>query len=164
MKHLWAPWRMSYIENTNSEDGCLFCTCLKMQDGEENLILKRSSLTFVILNRYPYVNGHMMVVPNKHVASLDELDPSEQAQLMHLASQSIRVLRKVYNAESFNLGANIGEPAGAGIAEHVHLHIVPRWPGDTNFMATTASTRVLPEALEVTYQRLRQAWDSLEDQ
>lgn len=153
---------MSYIEGTNSEDGCLFCAHLEMQDSDENLILKRSSLAFVILNRYPYVNGHMMVVPNKHVASLDELDQAELAQLMHLASESIRVLRKVYGAESFNLGANIGEPAGAGIAEHIHLHIVPRWPGDTNFMATTASTRVIPEALDVTYQRLRQVWDSLD--
>jgi ATP adenylyltransferase len=153
---------MSYIEGTNTEDGCLFCTCLEMQDGVENLILIRSPLAFVILNRYPYVNGHMMVVPNQHVASLDELDQDCLAELMRLSSQSIKVLRLVYNADSFNLGANIGQPAGAGIADHVHLHILPRWPGDTNFMATTASTRVLPEALEVTYQRLRQAWDSLE--
>lgn len=164
MKHLWAPWRMSYIEDMNSEEGCLFCTCLQMQDGVDNLILMRSRLAFVILNRYPYVNGHMMIVPKQHVASLDELDQDSQAELMHLSTQSIRVLRQVYNAQSFNLGANIGEPAGAGIAEHVHLHILPRWPGDTNFMATTASTRVLPEALEVTYQRLRQAWDSLDKQ
>ena len=162
MRHLWAPWRMSYIENHSSDDGCLFCTRLAMQDGEENLILKRADLAFVILNRFPYVNGHMMVVPNQHVAALDELDPEAQAQLMHLTSQSMRVLREVYSAESFNLGANIGEPAGAGIAEHVHLHVLPRWPGDTNFMATTASTRVIPEALEVTYQRLRHAWDALD--
>jgi ATP adenylyltransferase len=155
---------MSYIEGTNSEDGCLFCTRLEMQDSADNLILMRTQLAFVILNRYPYVNGHMMVVPNQHVASLDELDPDSQSELMHLASQSIRVLRQVYGAESFNLGANIGVPAGAGIADHVHLHILPRWPGDTNFMATTASTRVLPEDLEVTYQRLRQAWESLENQ
>lgn len=164
MRHLWAPWRMSYIENNSSDDSCLFCTCLAMQDGEDNLILKRADLAFVILNRFPYVNGHMMVVPNQHTAALDKVTQEAQAQLMHLTTLSIHVLRQVYNAESFNLGANIGEPAGAGIAEHVHLHILPRWPGDTNFMATTASTRVIPEALEITYQRLRQAWDALDKQ
>jgi ATP adenylyltransferase len=111
-----------------------------------------------MLNLYPYSNGHMMVVPFAHQPSLDDLDDATQAELIKLTSRSISMLRQAYGAEAFNVGINIGEPAGAGVPDHVHVHVVPRWSGDTNFMATTAETRVIPEALERTYERLRAAW------
>jgi len=123
-----------------------------------NLILHRGQNVFVVLNRYPYTNGHMMVVPFTHKHSLEGLDDKTLLEMLSLASEALGVLRDAYNADGFNLGANIGEAAGAGVKEHVHLHVVPRWTGDTNFMATTAETRVLPEALEVTYQTLLGLW------
>ena len=158
MKHLWAPWRMEYIQEDSHEEDCLFCSLLTQEDGPGNLILYRGNKVFVVLNRYPYTNGHMMVVPFTHKPSLEGLDDKTLLEMISLASEALGVLRDAYNADGFNLGANIGEAAGAGVKEHVHLHIVPRWIGDTNFMATTAETRVLPEALEVTYQTLLGLW------
>ncbi len=160
MKHLWAPWRMDYIQESSLEEGCLFCNLLAQEDGPANLILHRGQNVFVVLNRYPYTNGHMMVVPFTHVPSLEGLGDKTLLEMISLASEALGVLRDAYNADGFNLGANIGEAAGAGVKEHVHLHVVPRWTGDTNFMATTAETRVLPEALEVTYQTLLGLWQS----
>jgi ATP adenylyltransferase len=156
MKHIWAPWRMKYIQT--HEKGCVFCTVQGQPDGNENLIVHRGERAFVILNRFPYTSGHIMVVANAHQPSFEDLNPETRAEMMELTTQCMRVLRKVYRPEGFNLGANIGEVAGAGVAGHVHLHIVPRWGGDTNFMSTLAETRTLPEALEDTYQRVRQAW------
>ncbi len=158
MNHLWSPWRMEYIENHGREDGCIFCTAREKSDSYENLIVYRGQRAFVILNLYPYTSGHLMVVPFVHEASLEELDPATRAEMMELTSLSMSVLRKVYNPQAFNLGANIGEAAGAGVKEHVHLHIVPRWIGDTNFMSTLGSTRVLPELLEDTYNRIREGF------
>lgn len=149
---------MPYIESQASDPGCLFCRRLAEADGPVNLILARAPLAFAILNRYPYTNGHMMVLPYDHVPSIDQLTPEVQAAVMQLSSQAVTILRLVYGAESFNLGVNIGAAAGAGVADHVHVHIVPRWPGDTNFMATTGETRVIPEALERTYERLHAGW------
>lgn len=158
MKQLWAPWRMTYIEGNPKDSGCIFCTALNQSDGPENLILFRGTNAFLLLNRYPYSNGHMMVVPYDHVPTLDKLDDKSLGELMTLAKNAIGALRSVYAAEAFNIGMNIGEAAGAGVSEHVHLHVVPRWAGDTNFMSSTAQTRVLPEALEKTYKRLRAEW------
>jgi ATP adenylyltransferase len=155
---------MAYIEGRDNEEGCLFCNRLAQDDGPENLILHRGSHAFVILNRYPYNNGHMMVVPFEHRPSIDDLDSTTLVELMSLSSDSISVLRKAYGAEAFNLGINIGEAAGAGVAEHVHIHVLPRWAGDTSFAATTAETRVIPEALQVTYARLHQAWVEIAQQ
>lgn len=152
---------MEYITDQGDQDSCLFCDFIEQPDGTENLILHRSKSAFVMLNRYPYTNGHMMVVPFKHAASLDDLDDAALADLMRLSALAIKALRGAYGAEAFNLGANIGESAGAGIVGHVHLHIVPRWGGDTNFMATTAGTRVIPEALEDTYEKLRAQWGKI---
>ena len=160
MKHLWAPWRMEYIQEGSHEDGCLFCSLLTQEDGPDNLILHRGDNAFVVLNRYPYTNGHMMVVPYSHKSSLDGLDEKTLFEIISLASEALGVLREAYHADGFNLGSNIGEAAGAGVKEHVHLHVLPRWIGDTNFMATTAETRVLPEELEVTYQTLVDLWHS----
>ncbi len=160
MNHLWSPWRMEYIENHNKEDGCIFCIAQSKADSAENLIVHRGELAYVILNRYPYTSGHLMVVPFEHRATLEELDSSTRAEMMELTSRCMTILRKVYNPEAFNIGANIGEAAGAGVKEHVHIHVVPRWSGDTNFMSALGETRVLPELLEDTYARVRQAFNS----
>lgn len=157
LDHLWSPWRMTYIEN-HSKEGCIFCGAVGMADGPQNLVVFRSQRAFVILNRYPYTSGHLMVVPYEHQPRLEELQADTRAEMMELASQCIRVLRQVYQPEGFNLGVNIGEAAGAGVTEHVHLHVVPRWIGDTSFMSNLAQTRVLPELLEDTHQRLSSAW------
>jgi ATP adenylyltransferase len=158
LDHLWTPWRMAYIQNQKATEGCVFCNALSQEDGVENLILSRSDHAFVILNRYPYTSGHIMVVPYAHQPSLENLDQSTRAEMMELAPRVIAVIQRVYKAQGFNIGLNIGEAAGAGIVDHVHLHIVPRWIGDTNFMSTLGGTRVLPETLEDTYQRLKEDW------
>jgi ATP adenylyltransferase len=145
---------MEYIENTK-EDRCIFCLAQENEDSVENLIALRGEHAYVILNRYPYTSGHLMVVPFDHQPNLEELDPQTRAEMMELTTRCMTILRKVYNPQAFNIGANIGEAAGAGVKEHVHLHIVPRWAGDTNFMSAVGETRVLPEALEDTYQRVR---------
>jgi ATP adenylyltransferase len=149
---------MEYIENSTKEAGCIFCNAQEKEDSAENLIAFRGERAYVILNRYPYTSGHLMVVPFAHQAHLEDLDPQTRAELMELTTQCITVLRKVYRPEAFNIGANIGESAGAGVKSHVHIHIVPRWGGDTNFMAVVGDVRVLPESLERTYQRVRDAF------
>lgn len=158
MNHLWSPWRMSYIQSPKEED-CAFCREQVREDGPGNLVICRGQHAFVILNRYPYTSGHLMTVPYAHFSSLNELDAETRAEMMELANQAIQVLQKVYRPHGFNVGINIGEAAGAGITEHVHLHVVPRWTGDTNFMSSLGQVRVLPETLEDTYRRVRQAWE-----
>ncbi len=160
MKHLWSPWRKAYIEKHEKEDGCVFCNAQAKTDGPENLIAMRGKLAYVILNRYPYTSGHLMVVPFEHKGNLDELDAATRAEIMELTSRSMTVLRSIYKPQGFNMGANIGEAAGAGVLGHVHIHVVQRWNGDTNFMSTLAETRVLPETLEDSYQRVRAAFNS----
>ena len=159
MKYIWSPWRMAYIEKEKEETACVFCSAQNEPDGAENLIVYRGQRAFVILNRYPYTSGHLMVVPNTHQPSLEDLDPDIRGEMMELATDCVRVLRKVYQPEGFNIGINLGVPAGAGIADHVHLHVVPRWMGDTNFMSSLGKTRVLPEMLEDTYGRVEEAWE-----
>ncbi len=149
---------MTYIENHLREEGCIFCKALSKEDGPDNLIVFRGKRAFVILNRYPYTSGHLMVVPFAHEETLETLDPETRAEMMELTTQCMSVLRGIYHPHAFNIGANIGEAAGAGVKEHVHIHIVPRWSGDTNFMSTLAETRVLPEALDKTYRRVKEAW------
>jgi ATP adenylyltransferase len=130
----------------------------EIEDSAENLIAFRGERAFVILNRYPYTSGHLMVVPFEHKSNLELLAPETRAEMMELTTRCMTALRKIYNPPAFNMGANIGQAAGAGILEHVHIHIVPRWPGDTNFMSAVAETRVLPEALEDTYTRVKKAF------
>lgn len=149
---------MEYIQNHNRPDDCIFCQAAALEDGPGNLIIYRGEAVFVILNRFPYTSGHMMVVPYAHVPSLELLDPQSRAEMMELSTHGLEVLRVVYTPDAFNMGANIGEAAGAGIADHFHIHVVPRWVGDTNFMTALGETRVLPENLTDTYQRIRDAW------
>jgi len=150
---------MKYIENHEKQEGCIFCNALALPDNEENLILHRGELAFVILNLYPYTSGHVMVAPMAHQPSLEYLDSNSRAEMMELVSASIEVLKQTYHPQAFNVGANIGEAAGAGEPGHVHLHIVPRWAGDTNFMSALSETRVLPEALEDTYKRIKAGFE-----
>lgn len=150
---------MKYIEKHNPSSGCVFCEAfMATQDDARNMVLHRAKRSFVILNAYPYTNGHLMVVPNDHMPSIEDLERETRAEMMELVSQAMTVLRSVYHPEAFNVGANIGAAAGAGIAAHVHIHVLPRWAGDTNFMSTIGHTRVLPEELPETYHRLRAAW------
>jgi ATP adenylyltransferase len=149
---------MSYIQQHKDENGCVFCKAQEIPDGSENLILYRGKRSFVILNRYPYTSGHLMVVPFQHEASLEGLDAATRAELLELANQVMKMLGNEYQAQGFNVGINIGEAAGAGITDHIHLHVVPRWSGDTNFMSSLGETRVLPETLEDTYRRMKNAW------
>ena len=159
MKHLWSPWRMKYILNNQKEEDCVFCKVQKMPDNEENLIVFRGEFSYVITNRYPYTSGHILVIPYIHKPDLEALDAETRAEMMELVTKTMTVLRGIYRPQGFNFGANIGEAAGAGIAPHVHLHIVPRWAGDTNFMSSLGETRVLPEALEETYRRVKDGWE-----
>lgn len=159
MKYLWSPWRMDYIKSEKNLEGCVFCKALDQPDGLENLIVFRGQSAFLILNRYPYTSGHLMVLPFLHTPALSDLDPETRAEMMEIMNKGTQVLKQIYQPQGFNLGANIGAAAGAGIEEHVHLHIVPRWKGDTNFMSSLGHTRVLPEELEETYRRVKAAWD-----
>ena len=148
---------MTYIQKHKDEEGCVFCDALNSPDGPENLILYRGQWAFIILNRYPYTSGHLMVVSYDHKSSLEELGSNARAEILELAAQATSLLRMEYQAQGFNIGLNIGEAAGAGIEEHIHLHVVPRWKGDTNFMSSLGQTRVLPETLADTYHRLKGA-------
>ena len=161
MEHLWSPWRMEYIENSFKEDSCVFCTAQAMEDGPENLIAYRGERAYVILNRYPYTSGHLMVNPFTHVSSLEDLDPETRAAMMELTTQCTTALKNIYRPQGFNIGVNMGEVAGAGVLGHVHIHIVPRWKGDTNFMSSVGGTRVLPEALEVTFERVKNEFQKI---
>lgn len=158
MQRLFSPWRKPYIERKPDAGGCVFCQALAQADSADNLILHRGEHAFVMLNRYPYTSGHLMVLPLIHAARLDELTAAARAEMMELQTRAIAALEAEYTPQGFNLGANLGAAAGAGIAEHLHLHIVPRWAGDTNFTSTVGSARVLPELLEDTWVRLKAAW------
>ncbi len=160
MDYLWSPWRMKYILSPKSGEGCIFCEGLKQADGADNLIAFRSKFAFVMLNRFPYTSGHLMIVPNEHQPSLELLSDDSRTNVMDLSARAIQVLNRLYSPQGYNLGMNIGSAAGAGISEHVHLHVVPRWVGDTNFMSSVSQTRVLPELLEETYRRVREAWQT----
>lgn len=160
MENLWSPWRMKYISGNGIPDGeCVFCSAPKLEDGPANLIVHRGEQAYAILNRYPYTTGHLMIVPFLHVPSIEDLTPATRTEMMEMVSQALGVLREVYRTDGFNVGINMGSAAGAGISEHAHIHIVPRWGGDTNFMSTIGETRVLPEELETSYTRIKMIWD-----
>jgi ATP adenylyltransferase len=159
MQRIWAPWRLEYIKAYQKDMvTCVFCAALEKPDGAENLVIFRGESAFVILNRFPYTSGHLMVLPNVHTDRLEKLDMETRTEIMELVNQSTQILGEVYKPEGFNLGANLGAAAGAGIEAHVHLHVVPRWVGDTNFMSTVGETRVLPEAVEASWDAIKKAW------
>jgi len=149
---LWAPWRIEYIKKPDkSRDGCVFCNALKNSDDRESLMLFRGAGVFMILNRYPYNPGHLMIVPNRHVSDPGELDAAESSELWTLMVKAKAALEKSMGPHAYNIGFNLGPAAGAGIADHIHLHVVPRWSGDTNFMPVLGGTRVISEQLSETY-------------
>jgi ATP adenylyltransferase len=159
MKHLWAPWRMQFIEDLRSKgEGCVFCELAQPSDDpsveRERLVLHRGDKCYVVMNRYPYNNGHLLIIPNRHFGTLADLSSDERSEMMSLSSKSIEVMTEAINAEGYNCGINLGKAAGAGIVDHVHMHVVPRWCGDTNFLPLFSETRSMPEYLTDTYDRL----------
>lgn len=152
---------MKYFDRDKSIETCAFCEALKCEDSADNLIIHRGVNAYVILNLYPYTCGHLMVVPYTHTKSLALLDEKTQSELMSLTTQAVESLSEIYQPQGFNIGMNLGTAAGAGIAEHLHMHIVPRWGGDANFISIIGETRVLPETLDQTYHRLRETWQRL---
>lgn len=159
MDRLWSPWRREYVQKTAVEEGCIFCRMAAEQNDEANLIVRRGALNFIVLNRYPYTSGHLMVVPYEHMDRLDGASDETLQELILLTREAQVRLGEVYKPAGFNLGMNIGEIAGAGIAGHIHMHLLPRWAGDANFMTTIGDTRVLPEDLGETYRKVRAAFE-----
>jgi ATP adenylyltransferase len=157
MDRLWAPWRLEYVQNADALEGCVFCTAAAGGD-EEQLVVQRGERAFVLLNKFPYASGHLLVAPYRHGANFADLDEGEAAEVHRLASQGLAALGAVYGPDGFNLGWNVGRIAGAGIVDHGHLHVVPRWSGDTNFMPVLADVRVLPEHLIASRSKLVAAW------
>jgi len=158
MDYLWSPWRYRYVSTAGPADECIFCRAASEGKDEENFVVHRGRLNFVILNLYPYTGGHLMIAPYAHVATLAAAGSETLAEMMELTRQAERHLHTVYRPKGMNVGMNIGECAGAGIAGHIHMHVLPRWPADANFMTTIGETRVLPEDLRTTYERLTKAW------
>ncbi|MCK5306246.1 MAG: HIT domain-containing protein [Candidatus Omnitrophica bacterium] len=154
MEKLWAPWRAKYAKSKKTK-GCIFCLKPKSKSGNKEYIVTKGRYVFSMLNIYPYNNGHIMVAPYRHIQDLDGLDKEEALELMEMINKSINLLKAVLKPSAFNIGINIGSIAGAGYAEHLHVHIVPRWQGDTNFMPIIAKTKVVPEALDELYKRLK---------
>jgi ATP adenylyltransferase len=170
LQHLWAGWRREYIveatarERSGSSDmhdeaGCVFCRLAGSgPPSEDNLVVWRGALTFVVLNAYPYASGHVLVLPLRHVGALAELTGAESAELWSATQKSVAALEQAYEPDGLNMGANLGRAAGAGLPSHLHLHVLPRWSGDTNFMTSVGETRVMPETLQVSWKRLTDAW------
>jgi ATP adenylyltransferase len=157
MDYLWTPWRYRYIADSGKDIGCIFCDAVAANDDEKTQIVFRGATCFVILNRYPYTSGHVMVVPYAHVADLAAADPETLAEMMRIAQRVQMALKQTYHPDGFNLGMNLGRAAGAGVTGHLHLHVLPRWSGDANFMTVVGETRVEPEDLTTTYEKLRKA-------
>ena len=157
MDQLWTPWRMKYLEEEFHPEQCPFCLALE-EDLADSCLVYRGNKTFVMLNRYPYTTGHLLILPFQHLEKLSELEPGTRAELMELINHAMEVLTKVYHPEGFNVGLNMGSAAGAGIPKHLHWHVVPRWSGDTNYMSVAGGVRVLPELLMDTMQKVQSAW------
>jgi ATP adenylyltransferase len=164
LERLWAGWRAAYVTDTaetqpGDADECLFCALAKAPD-EEGLVVARNDLTFAVMNAFPYTSGHLMVAPIRHEAELEGLDTDEAASAMETTQRAVRALKIAYTPHGLNVGLNLGRPAGAGVPGHVHFHVLPRWNGDTNFMTSVAETRVLPEDLHTSWEKVRAAWPS----
>ncbi len=164
LERLWAGWRNDYVSGltddkvTDHADVCVLCVLAAAEDDEAALVLERTLLTFTVMNLYPYGSGHLMVAPIRHVASIEDLEAGETTELARAQQRAVQAIRATYAPDGINLGANLGRAAGAGVPGHLHVHVLPRWTGDTNFMTAVAEVRVLPESLEVGYQKLRAHW------
>ena len=158
MKRLWAPWRLAFIEQVSHGSGCIFCEKPALKQDGRSFILRRGRHAYVLMNIYPYNNGHLLIAPYRHIAALENLPEPVLLDMLRLVQRSLKAIRKAYAPEGFNLGVNQGRAAGAGIEHHIHLHIVPRWGADTNFMPILGETRVLPQHLEASYARLKAAF------
>ena len=161
MDYLWTPWRYQYISQASEADSCIFCAAAADSNDEARLVVHRADHCFVLLNRFPYTSGHVMVVPYAHLATVEALPDAAAVEMIRLAQRTERILRRVYKPEGLNMGINLGKCAGAGVAGHVHLHILPRWVGDVNFMTSVGETRVMPEDLAVTWKKLNAAFLNL---
>lgn len=159
MERLWTPWRLEYIQSADEQPGCVFCRAAEADD-EDGLVLHRAELAFAVLNRYPYAGGHLMIAPYRHVGELGDLSEGEALELHRIAVAALGALAQTMRPQGYNLGWNLGRIAGAGVVDHVHLHVVPRWAGDTNFMPVLADVKVMPEALAATREKLASAWPS----
>jgi len=158
-KQLWAPWRLEYIKQADEQPGCVFCLAQEQSD-EDGLIVHRGERAFVLLNKFPYSSGHVMVAPTRHIGEFGELENDDALEIHRLAAQALGALAAVYEPQGYNLGWNLGRIAGAGVVDHVHQHVVPRWAGDTNFMPVLADVKVLPEHLAESRAKLASAWPS----
>jgi ATP adenylyltransferase len=154
MDHLWTPWRFEYIRNADQDSTCVFCRVIAEARDAENFVLYRGRGSFAILNLFPYTSGHLLIVANRHIASMSEATPEELHEMIDLARFCEDVLRRQYHPDGFNMGFNLGRSAGAGVEHHLHMHVLPRWRGDSNFVSVVGETRVLPEELPTTFQRL----------
>jgi ATP adenylyltransferase len=154
MNRLWTPWRSKYITETRDKGQCIFCDAVQNRNDAETFVLYRGEQTFIILNRYPYTSGHLMIAPYVHASRLGQCSPETTQEMMELLRRAETVLEEVYKPGGINLGMNLGEAAGAGIEQHIHMHVLPRWSGDANFMTSVGETRIIPELLEDTYARL----------
>jgi len=159
MRILWAPWRRKFVKKKKHK-GCIFCKKIKSKNDKKNYILYRGKYCFVMLNIYPYTNGHLMVAPYRHIKNLDELKKDELLELFEIVSKMVKILYKTHNIDGCNVGINIGKAAGAGVEGHIHVHIVPRWFGDTNFLPIISDTKVIPESLDETYKVLKKVVSS----
>lgn len=155
MDYLWTPWRYAYIVGADKKQCCVFCEKLKTKDDRSEHIVHRAEHCFIILNTFPYTSGHVMIVPYAHLDELRKLPPEAAQEMMALTQRMEDILRQAYNPDGINLGMNVGKAAGAGVAGHIHMHVLPRWVADSNFMTTVGETRVLPEALDTTWERLK---------
>ena len=160
MEHIWSPWRYKYIAAADREEGCVFCRIQESANDDENYVVYRGRLNFVILNLFPYTSGHLMIVPYEHTASFASINEETSTEMMSLTKRAQTALEAEYHPDGFNIGMNLGRSAGAGVADHIHLHVVPRWTGDANFVSIVGETRVLPEDLATTREKLKQHFDA----
>jgi ATP adenylyltransferase len=157
---LWAPWRLEYVSSASEQTGCIFCHAVASPDDADSLVVHLGEAALVLLNRFPYSSGHLIVAPIRHLGDYGELSAQEAEEIHNLCARALEVLGDAYQPDGFNIGWNLGRSAGAGVADHVHEHVVPRWQGDTNFMPVLADVRVIPEHLQASHARLKAAWES----
>jgi ATP adenylyltransferase len=164
MDHLWAPWRSTYLKNKGDRSRCIFCAAAASDKDEETLVVHRARFNFVMLNRYPYTSGHVMIAPYQHVSRLQQASEETAEEMMRIARRCERILEEIYSPDGLNIGMNLGAAAGAGIEQHIHLHVLPRWMGDANFMTTVGDTRVIAEELSVTFAKVSAGFKSAHSQ